>query len=47
MILAIERDVEFGGELLGDLLQHHFPGEQLKTTVLRGTDRIQLSLPMQ
>jgi len=35
------------GELLGQLLQKNFPGEKLKTTVLRGTERMELSLPMQ
>jgi hypothetical protein len=34
-------------ELLGDLLQHHFPGEQVKATMLRGSGRVELSLPMQ
>ena len=35
------------GELLGVLLQKHFPGEEVKTTVLRGTERVELKLPMQ
>ena len=35
------------GEFMGQLLQKHFAGEKLKTTVLRGTDRMELSLPMQ
>ena len=47
--------IEFGdkgrrvteSELLGELLQHHFPGEQLKVRVLRGNGPIELSLPMQ
>jgi hypothetical protein len=34
-------------ELLGQLLQHHNPGEQLKAAVLRGDQRLELSLPMQ
>jgi serine protease Do len=33
--------------LLGRLLAQHLPGEQVKATVLRGTDRVELSLPMQ
>jgi S1-C subfamily serine protease len=35
------------GELMGRLLQKNFPGEKLKTTVLRGQERVELSLPMQ
>ncbi|HEY2953395.1 MAG TPA: Trx7/PDZ domain-containing (seleno)protein [Verrucomicrobiae bacterium] len=35
------------GELIGRLLQQHFPGEKLKATVLRGQERVELSLPMQ
>jgi hypothetical protein len=35
------------GELLGYLLQHHAPGEQLKTVVLRGSERVELALPIQ
>ena len=35
------------GELMGRLLQKHFPGEKIKTTVLRGQERVELSLPMQ
>jgi hypothetical protein len=35
------------GELLGQLLQQHFPGEKVKATVLRGSQRLVLSLPMQ
>jgi len=35
------------GELIGYLLQSHRPGEQVKATVLRGAQRITLSLPMQ
>jgi S1-C subfamily serine protease len=35
------------GELIGELLQKHFPGEKVSTTVLRGTERIELKLPMQ
>jgi S1-C subfamily serine protease len=34
-------------ELLGYLLQHHNPGERLIATVLRGGERLDLSLPMQ
>ena len=33
--------------LLGRLLLEHQPGEQLKAAVLRGTERRELSLPMQ
>jgi S1-C subfamily serine protease len=47
--------VEFAGasnrmtesEVLGWLLQNHLVGERVKTTVLRGQQRIELSLPMQ
>ena len=35
------------GELIGQLLEKHFPGEQVKAVVLRGTQRIDLALPMQ
>jgi len=35
------------GEFMGRLLQTHFPGEKLKTTVLRGGQRVELVLPMQ
>ncbi len=35
------------GELMGLLLQAHYPGEKLKTTVLRGTERVELVMPMQ
>lgn len=35
------------GEFMGYLLQRHFPGEKLKSTVLRGTQRVELALPMQ
>ena len=35
------------GELLGALLQKHFPGEEVKATVLRGQERVELKLPMQ
>ena len=35
------------GEVLGDLLQTHRPGEKVKATVLRGTERVDLALPMQ
>jgi len=34
-------------ELIGRLLQKHLPGEQLKATVLRGQQRVELNLPMQ
>jgi S1-C subfamily serine protease len=35
------------GELLGYLLEQHFPGDQVPVTVLRGGERQELSLPMQ
>jgi hypothetical protein len=35
------------GELLGHLLRQHKPGEQVKTTVLRDAERVELSLPVQ
>ncbi|MDQ3622959.1 MAG: peptidase, partial [Verrucomicrobiota bacterium] len=35
------------GELIGHLLQKHQPGERVKAVVLRGKQRIDLSLPMQ
>jgi len=35
------------GQLIGRLLQQHKPGERVKTTVLRGKQRVELSLPMQ
>jgi S1-C subfamily serine protease len=35
------------GELIGQLLQKHQPGEKLKAVVLRGKDRVELLLPMQ
>ncbi len=35
------------GELLGFLLQNHQSGEIVKATVLRGSERVELSLPMQ
>ncbi len=35
------------GELIGQLLQHTKPGDQLKATVLRGEKRVELLLPMQ
>lgn len=34
-------------QLIGLLLEGHRPGEKLKTTVLRGTERLSLTLPMQ
>jgi hypothetical protein len=40
-----ERTTE--SELIGHLLQKHRPGEQVKTTVLRGVQRVDLSLPIQ
>jgi hypothetical protein len=35
------------GELIGLLLQTHYPGEKLKATVLRGSERVELAMPMQ
>ena len=35
------------GELIGHLLQKHNPGDQLKAAVLRGPQRLELTLPMQ
>ena len=35
------------GQMLGYLLQKHFPGEKVKATVLRGQEKVELSLPMQ
>ena len=35
------------GEILGHLLQHHFPGETVKVTVLRGSEKKDFQLPMQ
>jgi hypothetical protein len=35
------------GELIGHLLQKHRAGEKVKVTVLRGANRVELSLPMQ
>jgi S1-C subfamily serine protease len=35
------------GEVIGRLLQQHRAGEQVKATVLRGQDRVELTLPMQ
>jgi len=35
------------GEVIGHLLQKHRVGEQVKATVLRGQERVELSLPMQ
>ncbi|MHA3770279.1 Trx7/PDZ domain-containing (seleno)protein [Verrucomicrobiota bacterium sgz303538] len=35
------------GELIGRLLQEHRPGERVKAVVLRGAERVDLSLPMQ
>ena len=35
------------GELMGRLLNQYHPGEQVKAMVVRGNERIDLSLPMQ
>lgn len=35
------------GELIGHLLQKHQPGEKVKAVVLRGEQRVDLTLPMQ
>ncbi|MBI3881887.1 MAG: PDZ domain-containing protein [Verrucomicrobia bacterium] len=35
------------GELIGHLLQKHQPGDSVQATVLRGTERVELSLPIQ
>jgi S1-C subfamily serine protease len=35
------------GELIGQLLNRHPPGEKVRAAVLRGQQRIELSLPMQ
>lgn len=35
------------GEMIGYLLKHHQPGESVEATVLRGADRLKLTLPMQ
>ncbi len=35
------------GELIGHLLGAHRPGEQVKATVLRGAESVELTLPMQ
>jgi S1-C subfamily serine protease len=35
------------GEMIGHLLQKHQPGEKVKAIVLRGEQRVELSLPMQ
>jgi hypothetical protein len=34
-------------ELIGHLLRNHQAGEKVKTTVLRGNGRVELTLPMQ
>jgi hypothetical protein len=34
-------------ELLGRVLQRHQPGDKLKATILRGTERLELELPVQ
>jgi serine protease Do len=33
--------------LIGQLLQHHLPGEKLPSVVIRGTERVDLKLPQQ
>ncbi len=33
--------------IIGHLLRHHLPGEQLPAVVLRGTERVELTLPQQ
>jgi len=35
------------GEMIGHLLQKHQPGEKVKAVVLRGEQRVELTLPMQ
>jgi hypothetical protein len=35
------------GELIGLLLQAHYPGEKVNATVLRGSERVELAMPMQ
>ncbi len=35
------------GEMIGHLLQRHQPGEKVKAVVLRGEQRVELTLPMQ
>ena len=35
------------GEMIGQLLQKHFPGAKVKATVLRGQEPVELLLPMQ
>jgi hypothetical protein len=35
------------GELIGQLMRNHPMGESLETTVLRGTKKVELTLPMQ
>jgi S1-C subfamily serine protease len=35
------------GELIGRLLTSHSPGEKVETTVLRGQERLNFSMPMQ
>lgn len=35
------------GEVIGQILQNHQAGEKLKTEVLRGSERVELSLPVQ
>ena len=35
------------GEVIGHLLQKRQPGDSVKVAVLRGTERVQLTLPMQ
>jgi S1-C subfamily serine protease len=35
------------GELIGSVLEGHQPGEKLKAIVLRGSERVELELPVQ
>jgi S1-C subfamily serine protease len=35
------------GEMIGDMLQNHPPGDQVKATVMRGSDRMEFMLPIQ
>jgi hypothetical protein len=35
------------GEMMGHLLQKHQPGEKVRAVVLRGEQRLELTLPMQ
>ena len=38
---------ESEGELIGRLLKDYQPGSSVKATVLRGSERVELTLPMQ